>query len=74
MVAVGGKQNAARIVANRNSSQHVFGGGRKIVDERLSACAYRLQQAGNVNNGDALRSCRGEENLRLVGRDGDAPR
>ncbi len=73
-LAVWREQNAARIVADRNPREHIICRGRKIVDERLPSRAHRFQQAGDVNDGDALRSCRGQEDLRFVRRDRHAPR
>ena len=34
---------------------------------------YGFQQAENIDDRDALRTCCGQEDLRLVGGDGDAP-
>ena len=73
-LAIWREHDAARIVANRNPCQHVIGGRRKIVDERLAPGVHRFQQTSNVNDGDALGPGRSQENFRLVGSDRDSPR
>ena len=60
-------------MADRNPGGDVVRRRRQIVDEGLTAGLDGLEQTGNIDNRDALRSGGGQEDLRLVWCNCDAP-
>ena len=72
-LAIGREYDSARIMADGNSRRNVIRRCGEIIDEGLTTAAHGLEQAWDIDYGNALSSRCGQEQLRFLWRNRYSP-